>query len=117
MPGNLDHSQHSLKTLGVEASDVHGWMDRPWMSLGPDHRFLRHDPSEPPEWAVKRYGADTTRRIMEDHIRLDDFNYLEEMRRLLLREYEAEVRECVRRRVEARVRGIGQGYVVLRRAP
>lgn len=113
MPGNLEHSQHSLKAVGVEASDLHEWMDRPWRELGPDHRFLRHDPSDPPEWAVRRYGLDTAQRVMEDHVRLDDHDFLEEMRGLLVRELAAEVRDCIRRRVEATVRDVGERYIVL----
>jgi hypothetical protein len=35
MPGNFEHSQHSLKMVGVEASDLHDWMDRPSRELGP----------------------------------------------------------------------------------
>jgi superfamily I DNA and/or RNA helicase len=113
MPGNLEHSQHSHRIIGVEASDLHMWMDRPSRELGPDHRFLRHDPSEPPEWAVKRYGVETARRVMEDHVKLDDHDFLAEMRALLIRELAAEIRESIRRRVRARVRGVGGGYVVL----
>jgi hypothetical protein len=107
--GNLEHSQHSLKMIGVEARELHEWMDRPWRQLGPDYRFLRHDPSDPPEWAVKRYGVETTRRVMEDHVKLDDHDFLAEMRGMLIRELEAVVRECIRRRVEARVKGVGGG--------
>ncbi len=109
----MEHSQHSLRMVGVEASDLHEWMDRPWRELGPDHRFLRHDPSMPPEWAVRRYGVETARRVMEDHVKLDDHDFLAEMRGLLIRELAAEIRESIRRRVKARVRGVGGGYVVL----
>ncbi len=113
MPGNFEHSQHSLRMVGVEASDLHDWMDKPWRELGLDHRFLRHDPSMPPEFAVKRYGVETARRVMEDHVKLDHYDYMAEMRGLLVREIAAEVRESIRRRVKARVRGVGGGYVVL----
>ncbi|MGD0804573.1 MAG: hypothetical protein ABSA11_10945 [Candidatus Bathyarchaeia archaeon] len=41
----------------------------------------RHDPSEPPDWAVKEYGVETARRVMEDHVSLDGHDFLAEMRR------------------------------------
>ena len=82
MPGNYKHSQHTLEKLGCEASDLHTWMDEPWTRMGPDHRFLRHDHLEPPSWAVKKYGDDITRRIMEHHIELDNYDFLEELKKL-----------------------------------
>ena len=76
MPGNYEHCQHTLRTLNCEARELHTWMDEPWARLGPDHRFLRHDPMDPPAWAVEEYGLDKARLIMEDHVKLDDFSFL-----------------------------------------
>ena len=69
-------------------------MDRPSRELGHDHRFLRHNPSEPLGRAVERYGVETARRVMEDHVKFDDHDFLAEMRGLLIRELAAEARDA-----------------------
>jgi RecA/RadA recombinase len=113
MPGNHEHSQHTFEKLGVEARDLHAWMDAPWARLGPDHRFLKHDPSDPPIWAVEKYPEGLARRIMEDHIELDDYNFLEELRKLELAELARSERDCVGKSVQVQVRGINRSHLLL----
>ena len=87
MPNNLAHSKHSEEKLGERASDLHAWMDEPSEWAGYLHRFYRHDPDNPPQWAVKKYGDSLTRQIMQDHLELDEeeaysdkiFHYLRDL--------------------------------------
>jgi superfamily I DNA and/or RNA helicase len=106
MPGNYEHCQHTLRTLNCEARELHAWMDEPWARLGPDHRFLRHDPMDPPAWAVEEYGLDKARCIMEDHVKLDDFSFLKDLRALEVNELIEAERESMRNAVRVRVRGV-----------
>ena len=71
MPGNEEHSNDTLKRLGVRASDLHEWMDEPSKLYGSSHRMYRHDPDCPPEWALMKYGLELSQKIMRAHIELD----------------------------------------------
>jgi hypothetical protein len=71
MPSNEEHSESTYKKFGHRASELHRWMDDPWKTHGDTHRKYRHDPSQPPEWAVKLYGCELTQKIMRDHVELD----------------------------------------------
>jgi hypothetical protein len=45
----LRHKQHRAidrALLGKEFPDVHEWMDKPAVWLGPSHRIMRHSPLE-----------------------------------------------------------------------
>jgi hypothetical protein len=71
MPNKEEHSKSTYQKLRVWASDLHRWMDEPWKSYGRSHREIRHDPNEPPEWAIKKFGLAMTQKIMRDHVELD----------------------------------------------
>ena len=46
-------------------------MDELWKTHGQMHRRYRHNPDQPPEWAVNLYGRELTQNIMRDHVELD----------------------------------------------
>ncbi len=71
MPSNEEHSESTFINLGQRASDLHRWMDDPWKTHGQTHRRYRHNPSQPPEWAIRLYGRELTQNIMRDHVELD----------------------------------------------
>lgn len=73
MPSNEEHSRKTLEKLGVNASDLHTWMDEPVKWAGYLHRFYRHDPNKPPKWAIEKYGSQLTKQIMQDHVSLDEY--------------------------------------------
>jgi len=73
MPSLEVHSQHSYQKLGEKAEDLHKWMDEPAEWAGYLHRFYRHNPDNPPEWAIKRYGLDQSKKIMKNHLELDEY--------------------------------------------
>jgi len=54
MPSSEIHAQHTDKELGEKAEDLHRWMDYPSEWAEYLHRFYRHNPNEPPEWAIKK---------------------------------------------------------------
>ena len=74
MPSNRDHSEHTLKELEESASDLHYWMDKLSEQYGYNHRLFRHDSNYPPEWAVETYGLELACTIMEDHVKLDEYD-------------------------------------------
>ena len=71
MPSNEEHSESTYKKFGQRARDLHRWMDELWKTHGQTHRRYRHNPNQPPEWAVNLYGRELTQNIMRDHVELD----------------------------------------------
>ena len=72
MPSNEEHSKDTFEKLGVSAYDLHNWMDEPSSWAGYLHRFYRHDPNKPPKWAVEKYGLELTKKVMQEHLELDE---------------------------------------------
>ena len=73
MPSLHVHAQHSNRKLQVRAADLHKWMDEPSEWAGYLHRFYRHNPEKPPEWAFEKYGFKLSRKIMRNHLELDQY--------------------------------------------
>ena len=73
MPDNEAHSKRTYEKYGVYASDLHSWMDKPSEWAGSLHRFYRHDPGNPPRWAVEKYGYDLASDLIQDHLQLDRY--------------------------------------------
>lgn len=112
MPGNLEHTRDTLTRLGVPTADLHRYMDEEWRSLGPAHRLLRHDPENPPPFAVERYGLDLAKAIMQCHVELDGYDPFEQLKSLLLEER----RESYRRNLRGvcLVTDLGDGWLTVR---
>ncbi len=72
MPTNEVHSRHTLRMYGVQASDIHRWMDEPWELHGKSHRQTRHTANFIPKCFIDKYGKKLAQAIMEDHIILDN---------------------------------------------
>ncbi|TFH15210.1 hypothetical protein E4H04_08780 [Candidatus Bathyarchaeota archaeon] len=119
MPDNQTHSKHTLEELDEAAADLHAWMDMPSSWAGYLHRFYRHDPDDPPAWAVENYGFDLSQRIMQDHLLLDEeeaysgkiFHYL---RDLLLNEKNMSASKKMRNTVKAKVTDASESLLSLR---
>jgi hypothetical protein len=71
MPSNEEHSLSTLENHGQLARELHRWMDELWKIHGENHRRYRHNPDQPPEWAVDIWGRELTQKLMRDHIKLD----------------------------------------------
>ncbi len=74
MPTNKIHSKHSKEFYGVEASDLHKWLDAPVTILGSGHRKYRHSNSvldNIPKKFVEKYGYQLCKDIIIDHLSLE----------------------------------------------
>ena len=75
MPNNKIHSENTKGLYGVEASDLHRWMDAPVTIVGTKHRKYRHDTSvldNIPIKFINKYGKTTCTDIILDHLVLDN---------------------------------------------
>ena len=76
MPINEMHSDYTFQMYGVKASDLHRWMDEPWEIHGKSHRQTRHNANFIPKKFIDKYGKELAQVIMEDHILLDNREYV-----------------------------------------
>ncbi len=73
MTGNREHCSHTLELFGVTGKDIHRWMDAPAKEFGQGHRKTRHNADlEIPQVFIDRYGDELARKIVLDHIKLDN---------------------------------------------
>lgn len=74
MPSHKEHCKYTKETYGVEASDIHSWMDEPFIINGESYKEERHDPlQEIPEVFINKYGYYLAWNIMIDHIMFDNY--------------------------------------------
>ena len=74
MPSRIEHIKHCVNEIGEGFDELHKWMDTPSQILrGAEHRQLRHNPLNPPAWAVTRWGLERTQEAMTLHTMLDGF--------------------------------------------
>ena len=103
MPNQDEHAEYSLKMYGVEARDIHEWLDAPVTLKGPSHRaYARHDPDiihHLPKNFITKYGSDLAQNIVIDHLVRDSRS--SEWRPQMVRE-EREKREIRRHRETSR---------------
>lgn len=79
MPSAIEHARHSLRTLGIDALDVHSWIDKPFLILhSRKHRIFRHDLgkalqelTETRKDLIRKYGIETLTNVVRDHIEFD----------------------------------------------
>jgi hypothetical protein len=74
MPSGGEHIAYCQDKLGISGIDIHEWMDEPSQQHHKGrHRILRHTPdTEVPERFIKKYGEELTKKIILNHIKLDN---------------------------------------------
>lgn len=71
LPNLSAHVQHTLKTYGVGAEDLHEWMDFPVSLFGAGHRGFRHNLEFIPQGFIDKHGKEMCTNIILDHLVLD----------------------------------------------